>query len=184
MNAQETLAQIDHIMTEVDLVVYEWQEAVDMMSFIGYNASFELWTNDDPPRLVTRDVLAQAAGKELRVMHRIEGKWTPIGSAVVDKNGQVQVSITKDVPELTAGVMDAFSIDRHGGVHPLPREHGALAHFEIDEKGNVKKGVDWDIDNNIPLKDNPYWNPPFEGFENHPFFRTQSEPDTHEDRGN
>lgn len=87
MNVQETLTQIDHIMTEVDLVLWQWQTDLDMMSFLGVNATFELWTTDIPPRLVTKDVLAQAAGKELRVMKYHYGNRVQIGTAVIDGNG-------------------------------------------------------------------------------------------------
>lgn len=119
MNAQETLAQIDHIMTEVDLVVYEWQEAVDMMSFIGYNASFELWTNDDPPvkitNAITTEALVAAAGKELRVMNYLNGEPTQVGTAVISPDGTIVAKLTEDVPELQ-GPVAHFSMSREGVV--------------------------------------------------------------------
>lgn len=122
MNVQETLTQIDHIMTEVDLELYQWQTDLDMMSFIGVNATVELWTNDHPPRVVTKDVLSQAAGKELRVMHHIDGEWTKVGTAKVDAHGQIFASIDRDIPGITDGVYNHFSLGHDGGVRPLPAD--------------------------------------------------------------
>ncbi len=126
MNVQETLAQIDHAITEIDLALHEWQEGLDMMSFIYVDVSFELWTNDDPPRLVTAAVLAQTAGKELRVMHIIEGKPTQVGTAVVNSNGILEASITKEVPGLTDAGPMSFSVDREDIWKPLPSERALL----------------------------------------------------------
>lgn len=188
MNAQETLAQIDHIMTEVDLVVYEWQEAVDMMSFIGSNAQFAMWTDEIPPRVVTAKnigLLPLQGIHEVRVMHFTEDGWAKVGTAKIGVDGNFIATIDREVPGLT-DIKTDFSVSDEGALFSLP----------------AKKGVDWDIDNNIPLKDNPAWNPPFEGLnkpltirglekiideiddkiERHPFFRTESGPDKHEER--
>lgn len=119
MNAQETLAQIDHIMTEVDLELYQWQTDLDFMSFIGVNATVELWTNDDPPRVVTKDVLSQAAGKELRVMHFIEGEGrVQVGTATVNENGILVATIDRDIPELRTS--RNFSLGSDMSIRPVP----------------------------------------------------------------
>jgi hypothetical protein len=194
MDAQETLTQIDHIMTEVDLELYEWQEAVDMMSFIGYNASFELWTNDDPPvkitGAITTEALVAAAGKELRVMNYLNGEPTQVGTAVIGSDGTIVAKLTEDVPELQ-GPVAHFSMSKEGVVHqwqPVnPPFEGlnkpltirgldkiiAEAEAKIEKPRfitnmSVADGIDWDLDNNIPLKDNPAWN--VGEFEKHPFF--------------
>lgn len=145
MNVQETLAQIDHIITEVDLELHDWQEALDMMSFIGLNASIELWTDDVPPQIITKDTLKNAVGKEVRVMHNIDGAWTKVGTAKVGANGEIFASVDRDIPGITDGFHNHFSLGNDGGLRPF----GALAHFEMASDGSVKQ--------NIPL------NPPFEG---------------------
>ena len=145
--------ELEHAITEIDLELHQWQEDLDMMSFIGYNASVELWTNDDPPRVITKDVLAQAAGKELRVMHHIDGEWTKVGTAKIDENGLLTAEIEKDVPELRKGTLSGVSIAKPAW-------------------------VDWDIDNNIPVSDPRSPHNPLrinhhvvEAIENHPFFK-------------
>lgn len=137
MNVQEILAQIDRAITEVDLVLHQWQEDLDMMSFIYVDASIELWTNDDPPRVVTPAVLAQAAGKELRVMNYLDGKPVQVGTAVVDENGMIQATLTEDIPQLRPR-NEFYSVA------------SSVAHFEMDKDGNVKQYL-------------PKINPPFEG---------------------
>lgn len=170
----KVLMMCEHAVTEIDLILHDWQEATDMMSFIGSNASFALWTNDIPPRLVTKDVLAQAAGKELRVMHHIDGEWTKIGTAQVDGDGKITATIEKDIPELRVGMFNRFSVGHRGEWKPLPSERafeseGPLAHFVVDKDGSWKQNAilpgfpvenvpadvpkirnDWDIDNNVP----------------------------------
>lgn len=163
MNAQEILAQVDRIITEVDLVLYEWQEAVDMMSFIGVNATFELWTNDHPPRLVTKDVLSQAAGKELRVMNYLGGgKPVQIGTAVIDENGMIQATITEDVPELRP--VRHFSVSTRGKMIPHYKPEPvvqALSHYTMHKDGSV-------TDNFTGRKIVQAYDP---DVENHPFFK-------------
>lgn len=150
-HARETLNQINRAITEIDLVLHQWQEDLDMMSFIGVNATFELWTTDIPPRLVTKDVLSQAAGKELRVMHRVDGAWTKVGTAKVDKNGLLTAQIERDVPELLVGLLNAFSIDEWGAWKPLPSQRALepkppVANFKVEKDGSIKQYVDWNID--------------------------------------
>lgn len=124
MDVQETLTLIDHILTEIDLELYQWQEAADMMSFIGYNASFELWTNDNPPvkitSAITTEALVAAAGKELRVMNYLNGEATQVGTAVIGPDGIIAAKITEDIPELRDGMFNAFSISSTGAMKPLP----------------------------------------------------------------
>lgn len=165
MNAQEILAQIDHAITEIDLLLHEWQEGLDMMSFLGVNATFELWTNDIPPRLVTKDVLAQAAGKELRVMHHVDGAWTKVGTATVDVNGLLTARIEKDVPELRKGLRNAYSIRETEMWKPLPSEkafdhvHPKLGDGVPFWTDVIKKNVDEAIKN----------------LENHSFFKKEQD---------
>lgn len=120
MNAQEILAQIDHAITEIDLVLHQWQEDLDMMSFIGSNAQFEMWTNDDPPQIIAKDALDKSVGKEVRVMHHVNGEWTQIGTATIEAGGKIRATITEDVPELRAGMTNGVSIDQDGEMKPLP----------------------------------------------------------------
>lgn len=170
MNAQETLAQIDHIMTEVDLEIYQWQDDLDMMSFIGIEVivPMMLWTNDDPPLVVTLSNMEDTLINDrrgVRVMHHKDGEWGQIGTAEVDVyTGIIHMDITEDVPMLRDGVIGAagFALTNHGPLRARPQMR---AQTDQDDT------IEWDIDNNIPLKDNPNWNPPFEGFENHPFFK-------------
>jgi len=176
VNVQEILAQIDHAITEIDLVLHQWQEDLDMMSFIAYDASFELWTSDIPPRLVTSDVLSQAAGKELRVMHFLDGRRLQIGTATINQDGTMIARIDKDVPELRTKTH--FSLGHRGEFLPIGKEdlslehikaavnyhmqanpnpipyiprkpygqHGPLAHFEIHLDGSV-----WDNRNHTQV---------------------------------
>lgn len=144
MNVQEILAQIDHAITEIDLVLHQWQEDLDMMSFIAYDVQFELWTNDDPPRVITRDVLSQAAGKELRVMHHVNGAWTQVGSAKIDGDGNLSATIDKDIPELRpTNVHVSLGFKGEAFWNPLPSERalGPIAHFTMREDGSVFDNV-------------------------------------------
>ena len=108
------LKAAERLLTEMDINLHEWQEIMDMMSFLAVDASFALWTNDIPPRLVTPSILAEAAGKELRVISYLGETPTQVGTAVVGKDGHITATITEDVPELRDGMMNAFSISRDG----------------------------------------------------------------------
>jgi hypothetical protein len=164
MNVQETLTQIDHIMTEVDLVLYEWTEAVDMMSFIGVDTTFAMWTDEIPPRIVTSrniSLLPLQGIHDVRVMHLTANGWTKVGTARINEDGNFVARIDLEIPGLT-DMKTNFSIDEVGKFRPLPSQQAfepklPLAHFSIDNDGKLKQ--------NRPL------NPPFESFENHPFFK-------------
>jgi len=122
MNVQETLAQIDHIMTEVDLELYEWQTATDMMSFLGTNATFAMWTNEVPPRVVTSKnitLLPFQGIEEVRVMHFTEEGWSKVGTARIDGYGNFEARLDHDIPGLTDTGL-ACSIDESGKMFPLP----------------------------------------------------------------
>lgn len=126
MDVQAALEWCDQIITEVDIDLMEWNQALDRVSLAGIYVPIELWTNDDPPRQVTSSVLSQAAGKELRVMHHVNGEWTKIGTAKVDGDGRITAEITANVPELKP---------YYGSVSI--RE--PLAHFEIGPDGKWKQ---------------------------------------------
>lgn len=148
MNAQETLAQIDHIMTEVDLELYEWQTATDMMSFIGSNAQFAMWTDEVPPRIVTSkniSLLPLQGIKDVRVMHFTKDGWTKVGTAKINEDGNFIAKIDRDIPGLTDINTD----------------------FSIDGVGNMKPVL-------LPAFPKAAGFPPFEGFENHPFFKKEN----------
>jgi hypothetical protein len=145
VNIQEILAQIDRAVTEIDLVLHQWQEDLDMMSFIGSNATFELWTNDIPPRLVTKDVLGQAAGKELRVMNYLDGEPRQVGTAVIDENGTIKATLTEDVPQLKMHSLKGVSIRQDQLEDPgsmfsflySKPAFTAMAHYTMHEDGSV-----------------------------------------------
>jgi hypothetical protein len=125
-----------------------------MMSFIAYDVSFELWTNDDPPRLVTSDVLSQAAGKELRVMNYLDGAAVQVGTATIDEHGQIVAKITEDIPQLKRHVYSDVSIRKDQfedpgvfgwrDIFPIAKSQEPLAHFKVDKDGKFKQLVDFD----------------------------------------
>jgi hypothetical protein len=137
---------MEQAITEIDLLLHEWQEAMDMMSFIGVNASFELWTDDNPPRIVTKEALSQMVGKELRVMHHVDGAWTKVGVGKVDKDGILTAEIHEDIPELRDGLMNRFSISPRGEWKPLPSQRAfepgvPLTHIHFGKNGEVIKNL-------------------------------------------
>lgn len=195
MNAQEILTQIDHAFTEIDLVLHEWTEAVDMMSFIGQDVPLKLWTNDTPPvvlELTDFPNLLACQDQDVRVMHFRDGEWTRVGSARVNRMSGRLIATIEDgeVADMLRGP---------SGANPYSFAEKPLAHFSLDEVGDWKQlfplnppfegankpltefsiysDKDWDIDNNVPLKDSPtWWNGiPEETLENHPFFNTKEE---------
>lgn len=123
---KDTLLEIDNIMADIDSELWRWQTDLDMMSFIYVNASFELWTNDDPPVRITSEVmteaLVKAAGKELRVMHYKDGKPTQVGTAVIAPDGTVAAKIDKNVPGLAHFHMreDGSVYDNYAGEEIVP----------------------------------------------------------------
>jgi hypothetical protein len=168
MNAQEILAQIDHAMTEVDLVLWQWQTDLDMMSFIGQEIPLKLWTNDDPPVVVTLANMENTLKKPVRVMHHVNGEWTQVGTAEVTSDGRILANIDTDaVPELKPPKM-SFSIAE------------PLAHFEVGSDGKWKQNFPIDDFDPAFLYSKPQMKyPPFENeaaaklIENHPFFKKE-----------
>lgn len=177
MDAQEILTQIDHIITEVDLELHEWQEAMDMMSFIGTNAQMAMWTDEVPPRIVTArniTLLPLKGITEVKVMHFTKDGWTKVGMAKISETGNFIAKLDHDIPGITDVNYD-FSLDNVGNMKPvlLP----ANPPFEGMNKPVSK--IDWDISNNVPLKDSPTW---WDGtdrvknlnLEDHPFFKKEN----------
>lgn len=142
MNAQETLAQIDHMMTEIDLALYQWQTDLDMMSFIGQDYPLRLWTNDDPPMIMT---LAEAPNllkndyREVRVMQRQDGVWTKVGTAQLNPMSG----------RLIANIEDEEVVKKIQGPIPAMSFGDRSTYFNVDEDGEFRRL--------LPL------NPPFEG---------------------
>jgi hypothetical protein len=163
VNVQETLAQIDHIMTEVDLELYEWQTAMDMMSFIGSNAQFAMWTDEIPPRVVTSKnigLLPLQGIHDVRVMHFTKDGWTKVGSARINEDGNFVAKIDRDIPGLT-DIKSDFSLDGLGNLKPvLLPAFPKNPPFEGLNKPLTPvrlQGLDWE----------------FGEFENHPFFNNK-----------
>jgi len=177
-NVQEILAQIDHIMTEVDLELYEWQTAADMMSFIGQEIPLQLWTNDDPPIVVTltnMENTLMSSRKPVRVMHFKDGEWGQVGTAELDvMTGVVHMSIDEDVPELRDGVLGAMSLGHQGEWKPLPSRR-AIPNppFEGLNKPLTIAGLDKiikDVEEKERRRQN-LW--PDRELDNHPFFNKE-----------
>lgn len=80
MNAQELLEQCDHALTEVDIELMEWQEAVDFMSFIGQSVPMKLWVDD---REVEDATMTPFGGGHMMF---VEGRWE-------DVNGRPDVTV-------------------------------------------------------------------------------------------
>lgn len=192
MDVQEILAQIDHAVTEIDLVLHQWQEDLDMMSFISSNAQFAMWTDEVPPRVVTSrniSLLPLQGIKDVRVMHFTEDGWTKVGTARINEDGNFVTKIDRDIPGLTDVNMN-FSIDALGSLKPVilpgwPKSEplkirGLEEAIEKAEASNQRRLAmfekdkpTWDIDNNIPA-DDPR-SPWHEGtIENHPFFKKEN----------
>lgn len=174
MNPQEILVEIDHMMTEIDLLFYEWQTGLDMMSFAGQDVPLKLWTNDEPPIVVTLSNMENTLKNPVRVMHYKDGEWGQVGTAVLDPaDGTIKATITESVPELKYGVIGDFSIGHDGEwkVEPAERIY-PLAHFKVDRDGRIKQLVK-NLDRVHPQNglgvgvEPPHW---AEVIENHPFF--------------
>jgi hypothetical protein len=74
MNQQEILAEIDHTMTEIDLLLWEWQTAADMMSFFGQDVPLKIYVDERPVEE------AKVTVEKEPVLHmRFEGQWKPVG---------------------------------------------------------------------------------------------------------
>lgn len=190
MNARDTLALVDHILFAVDQELKQWWEALDMMSFIGQDVPMKLWTNDDPPITVTLANMKNTLlpEKPVRVMHFKDGEWGQVGTAVLDPNtGVVKATVTEDIPELRMGANDAYHIEPRGNLEPTHPERWAkhitfkqkdiqtdtpLAHFTMHLDGSVTDNYTGEkiVQAYDPNENVPKVNPPFEGFENHPFF--------------
>jgi hypothetical protein len=160
MNAWELLAKIDHEMMMVDVDLMEWQGHLDMAALAGVGMPLELWTDDDPPRRITKDVLAQAAGKPVRVMLRKDGAWGQVGTGMIDSEGNFSADITEDVPELSLNTLRHFSLRRD-----LPAEPSAYETLVAMPGSGVVE---------IPRVAIPEPKTNLEGFinlDNHPFFK-------------
>lgn len=160
----DLLAALDHEMMQMDIHLMEWRGHLDMAALAGVGMPLELWTDDDPPRRVTKDVLTQAAGKEVRVMLRKDGAWGQVGTGAIDANGIFTAEITEDVPELSLQTLRHFSLRRD-----LPIEPSAYETLVVTPGSGVVE---------IPRVAIPKPKTNIEGFidlDNHPFFRDSHE---------
>lgn len=167
MNAQEILTQIDHIITEIDLELHEWQEAMDMMSFIGSNAQFAMWTDEKPHRVVTSrniTLLPLQGITDVRVMHFTKDGWEKVGTAKINRDGNFVAQIDRDIPGFT-DINTDFSIDGVGNMKPVVLPGNPP--FESFNKPLTRDVYDFDKKNRYSLKQF--------GVENHPFFNTKEE---------
>lgn len=99
MKSKDVLALCEYILTEMDIDLMEWQSHLDMMSLAGVGLPpLELWTDDDPPVIVTTENAEEHAGKEIRVMAFTDGEWGKIGDAQVDHSGKIRVLLNKKAP--------------------------------------------------------------------------------------
>lgn len=180
MNEQEILTQIDHIITEVDLELHQWQEDLDMMSFIGINAEMAMWTDEVPPRIVTArniTLLPLQGITDVKVMHFTKDGWTKVGTAKISETGNFIAKLDHDIPGITDVNYD-FSLDNVGNMKPV-----LLPAFP--------RNPPFEGFNKSITKATPKFDPPFAkdvyGFEdmteriknlnleNHPFFNTKEE---------
>jgi hypothetical protein len=97
MNEWETLAEIDHAMMQVDIDMMEWQGHLDMAALAGVGQPFQVWTNDDPPVVVTKENFEDQAGKTVRLMTFSGGEWSKIGDGTMTPSGKFQVWVPKTV---------------------------------------------------------------------------------------
>lgn len=99
MKSKDVLALCEHILTEMDIDLMEWQGHLDMTSLAGVGLpQLELWTDDDPPVIVTVENAEEHTGKQIRVMAFTDGGWGKIGDAQVDHSGKIRVLLNKEAP--------------------------------------------------------------------------------------
>jgi hypothetical protein len=98
----ETLAAIEHAMTEIDLILWTWQTDLDMMSFIGQDATMQFTPASD-----STDVLIV---KRVPLIREEDGKRHVIGVAEVDRNsGVFKAEVKPEYAELFT-IPGAYSI--------------------------------------------------------------------------
>lgn len=92
----EKLDEIDTIMGEIDLFFEDWWGHLDRISLAGIDVPLQLWTNDDPPIVVTISNMENTlqVNKTVRIMHFKDGEWGQIGMAVLDHTGALRATIT------------------------------------------------------------------------------------------
>lgn len=122
MKNWELLAAIDHEMMLMDINLMEWQGHLDMAALAGVGQPLELWTDDIPPRVITKETLSKAAGKPVRVMHMQDGEWGQVGTGKIDAEGNLTAEITEDVPQLMLNTLRHFSLRRDLPLEPSPYE--------------------------------------------------------------
>lgn len=153
MDVQTALEWCNQVITEVDLELYQWQTDLDMMSFAGHEIPLQLWTNDDPPLVLTITNLASALEskpKQVRVMHRKNGEWGQVGTAEIDPTtGRFFATLTEAVPELWTNTPMSLAETDFFERMPPDMEHlnkstrwmKPLAHFEVDADGSWKQNT-------------------------------------------
>lgn len=111
MKNWELLAEIDHAMMQISIDMMEWQGHLDMAALAGVGMPVELWTDDDPPKKITAsDVPKIVKAKPVRVMHRMNGEWSQVGTGVIDSEGVFSAELTEDIPEMAMNTLRHFSV--------------------------------------------------------------------------
>lgn len=96
MDAMKVLAEIDHAMTEIDLALYDWQTAADMMSFIGQDIPMRVYEVESAQleRLTVKRIPLAKYENHERVI---------IGIADVnEKSGVIRAEVQEDQAEILA----------------------------------------------------------------------------------
>lgn len=129
MDQQKILAEIDHAMTEVDLLLMEWNFGIDAMSFVIGEAKTVLKINvDDRPVKETKVTIE----KEPTLHMRFNGKWEPVGYEVADQDevplvryeGGKRIEIGTAKINLEDGTIDAIVNHEAAGFIALPDVRG------------------------------------------------------------
>lgn len=104
MDAMQQLAEIDHAMTEIDLGLYEWQTAMDMMSFIGQDIPMRVYEAE--PAQMERMVV-----KRVPLIRHEEGERVVIGTVDLDEGLDViRAEVNADQAEILSLPGAAYSI--------------------------------------------------------------------------
>jgi hypothetical protein len=112
MDQQQILADIEHVMTEIDLVLWTWQTDLDMMSFIGQEVPMR--TYEPPADWVAEQVDLQV--KRVPLVRYTDGNRVVIGVAEVNENsGVMKAHVNREHAELLSIPGDnAYSISDEG----------------------------------------------------------------------
>lgn len=104
MDTKQVLADIDHAMTEIDLALYEWQTATDMMSFIGQD--IPMYVYETAPAQMERLTV-----KRVPLVRYESGERIVIGVADVDQaSGVIKAEVHAEHAEILAIPGGSYSI--------------------------------------------------------------------------